>query len=103
MSSFEKKWILRNYGTKLGKIVVKQYKDKYVITAFPDRSKVVYNEAQLSKREQFKQAVAFAQKVKANPTEYKQLIKKLPKSQSIYHAVIKAYMQYLIPDQYLNT
>ena len=49
------------------KVVVKQYTNKTIVTAYPDMSKVKPSKKQKAKRSIFKEAVAYAQHINRDP------------------------------------
>ena len=71
------------------KIVVKQYANKTIVTAYPDMSKVKPSKKQKAKRNLFKEAVAYAQNINADAALKKKYTKKVAPGESIYHYAIK--------------
>jgi hypothetical protein len=71
--------------------VVKQYKDKTVITAYPDMSNVVFNPAQVKTQNDFARAVAFAQSIIRDPV--KKAAYKVKKGESVYTRAIKDFIK----------
>ena len=70
--------------------VVKQYKDKTVITAYPDRSKVVFAPSQVKTQKDFARAVAFAQSIIRDPV--KKAAYKVKKGEKVFNRAIKDYI-----------
>lgn len=86
--------VLKNIKGSIQKaIVVKQYADKTVITAYPDMSRVVRSKAQKEEQGRFKQAVAYAKSILANPPEKAAFKKRLKPGQKVYHAAIAEFMK----------
>jgi hypothetical protein len=57
-----------NVSGGIGKqLVFKQYKDKTVVTSYPDMSNVKPSKLQKQKRSLFAEAVAYAQNINRNP------------------------------------
>ena len=64
------KTLLENISGGLGRqLVFKQYKDKIVVTAYPDMSKVKRSEAQKKGQSVFADAVAYAKSITGNPVK----------------------------------
>ena len=85
--------ILKNARGAIGKqIVIKQYGKKTVITAYPDMSNVKPSKVQKMKRNLFKEAVAYAQKIIRDKKKKAAYAAKLKKGTSVYHAAIREYM-----------
>ena len=79
-------------------VVLKRYRTKDVLTAFPDMSNVVFSLRQLEAQKRFKEAVAFAKRVCADPGEkakYKALAKP---GQKVYHAVLSFVLTEVKPE-----
>lgn len=75
-------------GAVEGIVVVKRYRNKDVLTAFPDMSKVIFSIRQLESQKRFREAVIFAKAVCADPaqkTKYEAMTKP---GQKLYHAVL---------------
>lgn len=86
--------VLKNIKGHIQKtIVVKQYIHKTVITAYPDMSRIVRSEAQKKEQGRFKQAVAYARSILADPSQKSVFIKRLKPGQSVYHAAIAEFMK----------
>lgn len=76
----------------LGKeIVIKQYKGKTVITAFPGRTKKKPTKLQLLYRDDFAAGVKYAQAILQDKTKRKAYEKKVKAGQSVYHYAIAEY------------
>jgi hypothetical protein len=63
-------------GGVLKEIVFKQYKDRTVVTKFPDMSNIIPTESQLKEKGRFSDAVIFAKEIIADPIK-KQIINEL--------------------------
>ena len=72
-------------------ITFKQYNGRTIVSHYPDMSKVVYTKAQIAERFRFKQAVAYARAVIADPQRKKTYAKKA--HISAYHAAISEYIR----------
>jgi hypothetical protein len=59
--------ILEGLRGKIGEIVIKQYRYGTVVTKLPDMSNVKSTRLQKKKRKRFKEAVAFAKSILADP------------------------------------
>ena len=80
----------------LGKAVVfKQYKDKVVVSQYPDMRRVKPSPLQLENRERMKQAVAYALSILQDPEKRAEFEKALKPGESVYHKAKKAYFERL--------
>ena len=87
------KTLLENISGTLGKqLVFKQYKDKTVVTRYPDMSKVKPSKAQKEKRSVFAEAVAYARDINRNPVKKAKYAKKVQPGESVYHFALKEYL-----------
>ena len=78
---------------QIGKqIVVKQYGNKTVITAYPDMSNIKPSKLQKQKRKKFAAAIAYAQSIIHNPVRKAAYAGKLKKGARVYNAAIREYM-----------
>ncbi|HMU47359.1 MAG TPA: hypothetical protein PKC72_13385 [Chitinophagaceae bacterium] len=85
--------VLHNMRGQIGKqIVVKQYGNKTVITAYPDMSNVKPSKLQKQKRKKFADAIHYAQSILHDPAKKAAYAKKLKKGQRVYNAAIKEYL-----------
>jgi hypothetical protein len=75
-------------GAVEGIVVVKRYRDKDVLTAFPDMSKVIFSIRQLESQRRFREAVAFAKAVCADPAQKAKYEEMTKPGQKVYHAVL---------------
>ena len=73
-------------------VIIKNYGDRYVITAPPDMSRVMYNEKQKQEQTRFARAVAYARSVIMDPEKKAALQKRLPKGKKAYHAALQQYL-----------
>ena len=86
--------LLKGFSGAIGKqIVVKQYGDKTVITAYPDMGKVKASANQKVRRNVFAEAVAYAQAIITDPKKKSAYQKKLKKGQRVYQAAMSEYMK----------
>jgi len=86
--------LLHNLSGQIGKqFVVKQYGQKTVVTKYPDMSKVKPSKLQKKKRNDFAEAVAYAQGILHDPEKKKAYAKKLKKGQGVYHAAITEFLK----------
>jgi hypothetical protein len=70
----------------LGKeIVFKQYKDKTVVSRYPDMSKLKATERQRERRNIMKEANAYASRIKRDPVLRAEDEKKLKPGDSVFH------------------
>lgn len=85
--------LLHNLRGQIGKqLVIKHYGKKTVVTAYPDMSNVKPSKLQKAKRNDFAEAVAYAQGILHDPVKKKAYAKKLKKGKSVYHAAITEWM-----------
>jgi hypothetical protein len=85
--------LLKNVSGKIGdQIVVKQYKDKIVISKYPDMSKVKPSKLQKNNRSLFKEAVAYAMDINRNPQKRKIYLQKVSHGESVYRFALKEYL-----------
>jgi hypothetical protein len=74
-------------------IVFKQYKDRQVVTKFPDMSGIVASAAQRNCRDRFKEAAAFAKGINNDPEKKKAYLRKTAKKRNVFNAAISEYMK----------
>ena len=85
--------ILHKMRGAIGKqIVVKQYGNKTVITAYPDMSKVKPSKLQKLKRKKFAAAIEYARSIINDPVKKETYTKKLKKGARVYNAAIKEFL-----------
>ena len=85
--------ILHTMRGAIGKqIVVKQYRNKTVITAYPDMSNVKPSKLQKQKRKKFAAAIGYAQSIINDPVKKAAYAKKLKRGARVYNAAIKEYL-----------
>jgi hypothetical protein len=76
----------------LGKsIVIKQYKNKTVITAYPTKNNKKPTQLQKLYQDDFKKAIQYAQSILRNPVKKKAYEKKIKEGETVYHYAIKEY------------
>ena len=93
MARARNSFILQGISGKIGDIVVKQYPYGTVVTKVPDMSNVKSTRLQKKKRKKFKEAVAFAQKILADPKTKAAFKAKLRRGQTVYHAALSQYLK----------
>jgi hypothetical protein len=94
MARLRKDSLLAALSGALGKeIVFKQYRDKTIITKFPDMSNAGTSEKQKVRRELFKEAVDYASKINKDPVLKAKYEKKLKKNENVYHFAIKEFFK----------
>ncbi|RYZ92638.1 MAG: hypothetical protein EOP47_30125 [Sphingobacteriaceae bacterium] len=85
--------LLSQLSGRLGDdFVVKQYKDKVVLSKMPDMSNIKSTALQSLKRGWFAEAIKYAQGILRDPKKKLAYAKKLPKGKSVYHAAITEFM-----------
>ena len=78
---------------KLGdEFVVKQYKNKIVLSKMPDMDNLKSSPLQTLKRGWFAEAIKYAQGILRDTGKKSAYAKKIPKGASVYHAAIKEYL-----------
>ena len=96
MATLSKDSPLQGARGGIGKqVVVKQYKDKTVVTAYPDMSKVVPSAKQLEQRQVMKEATAYALRIIRDPKQKALYAQKLQPGASVYHAAKKEFFEQL--------
>jgi hypothetical protein len=76
-------------------LVVKQYKDKVVVSKYPDMSRVKPSKQQLEGRQRIKEATAYALSILNDPTLRAAFEKGLKPGESVYHKAKKQYFEKL--------
>jgi hypothetical protein len=85
--------LLHSMRGKIGKqIVVKQYGNKIVITAYPDMSNIKPSKLQKQKRKKFAAAIEYARSIVNDPVRKAAYAKKLRKGARVYNAAIKEFL-----------
>ncbi len=74
-------------------LVVKQYANRTVVSKKPDMSNADKSEAQIVARSKFKMAQAYAKSILLIPSARLYYEQRLADGQTVYHAVISAYMK----------
>lgn len=93
--------IMQNVSGSIGKqLVFKRYYDKTVVTKMPDMSKRVLSEKQKEGNERMRLATIYAKKwYKIEEEKIKARIRlKLPAHKSLFHAMVKEYLDKHKPD-----
>jgi hypothetical protein len=93
MATLRNSLLLRGISGKVGDIIIKQYRYGVVISKAPDVSKVRPTKAQKVKRKSFKEAVAFARDVIANPKKKAAWKAKTRRGKTVYHTAIAYYLK----------
>ncbi len=73
-------------------VVVKQYANKTVITAYPDMSKVISSPKQKAWKSVFTEAVAYARGINNDPVQKAAYAARLSDGKSVYHAALAEYL-----------
>jgi len=85
--------LLALMGGAIGKkYVVKHYRDAVVVTRFPDMSGIVATIHQRKCRNLFKEAVAWAKQVMADPLAKQAYQKKLQPKDRLFNRLVKEYI-----------
>ncbi|MXV52882.1 hypothetical protein GS399_18060 [Pedobacter sp. HMF7647] len=75
------------------KVVVKHWRGKTILTAYPDMSEVIPSPAQLAEKNRFKDAVAYARSVISDPQRAAVYRTKVQANRSVYHTAIADFMR----------
>ncbi|CAF3935589.1 unnamed protein product [Rotaria sp. Silwood1] len=85
--------LLSGFSGKIGKdFVIKQYKEKTVVSKFPDMSNVVPTKKQKKYQTKFAKAVAFAQNINNTPALKAEWQLKTPEGKTVFNTALKWYM-----------
>jgi short-subunit dehydrogenase len=84
--------LIEGASGKIGKLVLKQFKGKTVISKAPDRSKVKLSDTQKAANGRFKEAVAFAKDILRNEEKRKAYEATLKPGKSVYHTALAEYL-----------
>lgn len=94
MARVKKHSLLEAISGAIGKeIVIKQYKDKTVISKFPDMSSVKASKRQKAQRDLIVEANAYARRIKNDPLLRVKYEKKVRKGESVYHYAIREFFE----------
>ena len=94
MASSGNNALLQGFSGKLGPgMVVKQYKNKIVITAMPQFAKRKKTKLQKQTYGAFAEAVAYAKTIIHDPKKKAAWQKKLPPGKLVYHAAIQEFLK----------
>jgi hypothetical protein len=85
--------ILYGLRGKIGDIVIKQYRYGTVVTKCPDMSNIKASRLQKKKRQHFKEAVAYAKKIIANPVKNAAYNARLRRGKTVFHAAISEFLK----------
>lgn len=78
-------------GTLQGQ-VFKDYHYGTVVSKVPDMSNIAPSEKQKAERNKFREAVAFAKEVLANPVKKAEMAYRTPPGKLVYHQAIREYL-----------
>lgn len=95
MARTNKKGILKDVSGKIGALLIKQYKNKIVISKLPDMSGVEPSALQQKNQSIFAEASKYATAIKNNPVIKKQYEKKIKNGQDVFHYAIQEYYRKL--------
>ena len=94
MARLKKNSMLNDLRGTLGKeIVFKHYRDKVVVSKYPDMNKVKPSALQVENRKRMKEATAYALSVLHNPKLKTAFEKTLQPGETVYRKAIKQYFQ----------
>ena len=94
MARAGKESLLHGLKGSIGKeLVVKQYKDKMVVSKYPDMSKVKPSALQKKNRSKMKEAIAYAQGILYDAKKKAAYQKRIRKDKSVYREAIKEYLK----------
>ena len=94
MAQTNRNILLHKLSGQIGKqIVIKRYRNKTVITAYPDMRKVTPSKAQQEKRNLFAEAVVYARTINNDPVKKSLYQKKTKKGQTVYHFAVREYLR----------
>lgn len=94
MAISKKNVLLKFFSGHIGKqIVIKNYKNKMVMSRYPDMSNAGKSEKQGKARELFKKAQAYASAIISDPEKKAAYQKSLEEGKSLYHSLISEYMK----------
>ena len=90
----QKNLLLTGVSGQIGKtFIVKQYKDKTVLSAFPDMDSVKPSAKQKEKRKLFQGAVAHAKAVLDDPKQKALYVRKLKGKRNVFQAAMSDYLK----------
>jgi hypothetical protein len=84
--------LIEGLSGKVGKLVFKNYGYGTVITVLADRSKVKLSAKQKKANKNFKEAVAFAKAVIADPKKAAKYQKTLQPGKTVYHTALADFL-----------
>ena len=73
-------------------LVLKTYNYGTVVSKIPDMTNVVPSDQQKSKRNRFREAVAYAKAVLSDPQKKAEMDYRTPKGRRVYHQAIREYL-----------
>lgn len=74
-------------------LVFKRYRNKTVVTRYPDMSRVKPSPAQKNRRQVFAEAVAYARAINNDPVRKAEYLQKVPKGKTVYQFALKEYLR----------
>ncbi len=93
MARLSKSSIFYGMRGKVGQFVIRQYKNRVVISAAPDMTRHKPTGLQKKCREKFAAAVGYAKKINDDPLMRKLYAKKTIKGESVFQLALKAYLK----------
>jgi len=84
--------LIEGLSGRVGGLVFKSFKSGTIITSLADRSKVKLSANQKKANSKFKEAVAYAQDVLADPKKSSRYKARLKEGKSIYHTALSEYL-----------
>lgn len=73
-------------------LVFKRYRNKTVVTRYPDMSWVKPSPAQKNRRQLFAEAVAYARVINNDPVRKAAYLQKVPKGERVYQFALREYL-----------
>jgi hypothetical protein len=87
-------FILDGLSGKLGKaLVFKKYKDKTVVSKYPNMKNIAPTAIQKMQRSKFAEAVAYAKAINDDPIQKAAYLKKIPTGATVFNFAMAEYMK----------
>jgi hypothetical protein len=87
-------FISKGLSGKIGKeLVFKKYKDKTVVSKYPDMTNIAPSASQQQKRNKFAEAVVYAKKINDDPIQKGIYLKKIPKGKRVFNFALAEYLK----------
>ncbi len=87
-------YILEGLSGSLGKaLVFKKYKDKTVVSKYPNMKNIEPTTIQKKQRSKFAEAVAYAKAINGDPIQKAAYLKKLPRGVRVFNFAMAEYMK----------